>query len=318
MFLSIITPFYNNFDDVKKCISNLGRQTLNNFELILINDASTEIGGEELNMKIQSSTIPIKLIHNSKNFGPGFSRNIGIEHAEGEFITFLDSDDYLEENAVEIIFRHYKQYNFDCMVFDYYLCGEKCKIARTAFKLKQGLIKNDLAFINVSGSTCCKVYKSEVIKNNHILFPEMYIKEDMPFNKAAIYFSSVIYYYRQPLYYYIKKQKSLMHQENAYDIHNDIAAYYFLKAKIKPSSDLLECIFSKELLYAGVLHLFLNGEGKLAPKYIKEWEREYPMWYKNRYNKHFPLHLKITLLLIKLKILWPIKFIAVIKLISKF
>lgn len=100
--ISIILPTYNSEKYIDKCISSVLMQSYNNFELIIIDDASTD---KTLNKIIEYQKIDnrIKLIVNKKNMGVSYSRNIGLKEAKGDYITFIDSDDTYLENALEVM-----------------------------------------------------------------------------------------------------------------------------------------------------------------------------------------------------------------------
>ncbi len=91
---SIIIPYYNRPKKLQRCLETVLAQTYSNFEVIVIDDASTEVLGYEEDSRVQ-------IFRNAKNLGPGPSRNIGFQHAKGEFVAFLDSDDYWALNFLE-------------------------------------------------------------------------------------------------------------------------------------------------------------------------------------------------------------------------
>ena len=98
--ISIIVPVYNVEKYLDRCINSLVNQTYNNIEIILVDDKSPD-NSPELCNKWAKKDSRIKVIHKEKNEGLGFARNTGIENATGDYITFVDSDDYLANNAVE-------------------------------------------------------------------------------------------------------------------------------------------------------------------------------------------------------------------------
>lgn len=93
MRFSIIIPAYNAEKDIERALNSVFKQTFNDYEIIVIDDCSTDNTSEVLKNKDN-----IKLIHNQKNLKAGGSRNKGLDNAKGEFIIFLDADDYLAEN----------------------------------------------------------------------------------------------------------------------------------------------------------------------------------------------------------------------------
>lgn len=120
--ISIILPVYNGEDIIEKCIKSILNQTYENFELIIINDASSDNTTNIIN-EISKKDSRIKIIHNKKNSGVSKSRNLGIEEATGEYITFIDSDDFYEKNALEIMHKLITEHDVDALRFAYNICS---------------------------------------------------------------------------------------------------------------------------------------------------------------------------------------------------
>lgn len=314
MFLSIITPFYNNFDDVMQCIAFLEKQTCKDFELILVDDCSTEISITEMDALIFSKEFAVNIIHNCQNSGPGFSRNEGIENACGEYILFLDSDDWLSENTVELLKKLVIDEAYDCILFDYYLVKNKNISASTMFKMKQGIVSAKEAILFSSGSVCCKVYRLAILKQSDIRFPAIYIKEDMVFNKKALYHCKNIYYLQKKLYHYRIHPGSLMHSERACEVKNDIIAFNELKDTFKRESDILECLFVKELLYAGVLNMLCSRTSiRDIKSNLQGWLAQFPDWHRNWYLGELPIRMRVFLWALQKNQWWILEIMTFFK-----
>ena len=101
--VSIVIPVYNVEKYLKQCLESVVNQTLDKIEVICINDGSTD---NSLNiLKEYEKKYNNIIIIDQENKGPGFARNIGMKRASGKYIYFLDSDDYIELNAMEICFK---------------------------------------------------------------------------------------------------------------------------------------------------------------------------------------------------------------------
>lgn len=105
--LSIIIPVYNTESYLERSIQSIINQTLTDIEIICVDDGSTDNSGEILK-KYENIDTRIKVIELYKNYGPGYARNIGIESASGEFIGFMDSDDYVDQRFFENLFKYSK------------------------------------------------------------------------------------------------------------------------------------------------------------------------------------------------------------------
>lgn len=113
--ISVIMPVYNVDKYIKKCLDSLLAQTYKNFEVICINDSSPDCSGQIVSMYSDFDS-RIKLISNDKNIGAGLSRNKGVDLATGDYVLFLDPDDWLEENALEILVKNIDLYNYPDVV----------------------------------------------------------------------------------------------------------------------------------------------------------------------------------------------------------
>ena len=182
--ISIIVPIYNAEKYIKKCVNSLINQTKKELEIILINDGSTD---DTLKILKEYKDKRIKLFSN-KNQGIGKTRNFGISKATSEYIMFCDSDDYYEPNMCELMYDIAKKEDLDIVICDFfkeYDSGkvEPFKVASfdyTTLKETPSLLRTtNLAPWN-------KIYRTELLKNNNILFEENLKYEDTPFVAKAL------------------------------------------------------------------------------------------------------------------------------------
>jgi len=115
--VSIIIPVYNSERHLSSCLESAIGQSYENIEIILINDGSTDNSGMMCD-EYANKDKRIKVIH-KKNSGPSSARNAGIESARGEFIFFLDADDYIEKDAINLLVENYRQTKADVVIGDF-------------------------------------------------------------------------------------------------------------------------------------------------------------------------------------------------------
>ena len=108
--VSIITPFYNNEETLENTVNSIKQQTYSNWELILINDASTD-ASFQIAKKLELGDSRIKVYGNTVNEGTAKSRNLGISHAKGAIVAFLDADDLWYAHKLEVQLKHFKDYD---------------------------------------------------------------------------------------------------------------------------------------------------------------------------------------------------------------
>ncbi len=116
--VSVIIPVYNVEKYISRCLDSVLEQTIQNFEVIVVNDATSD-GSAEIAEKYASRDGRIKVIHNDKNRGLMMTRKIGFENSKGKYVTFLDSDDYLPTNALELLVDAAELYSAD------FVCGNR-------------------------------------------------------------------------------------------------------------------------------------------------------------------------------------------------
>ncbi|ELE5867251.1 glycosyltransferase family 2 protein [Vibrio cholerae] len=176
--LSIIVPVYNVSEYIDKCIDTIFNQSLKkHYEVIFVNDGSTD-GSSEILLKRCHGIDNIK-IFNKENGGLSSARNYGISQAEGEYISFLDSDDWIDVDYVKNILSCINEYKADLYYFDRAFV-RKNEIKYTALPHIRGPIKENYFILpQINISACNKVYNKRVFQNN--LFPLGVIYEDVPF-----------------------------------------------------------------------------------------------------------------------------------------
>ena len=181
--VSVIIPVYNTEDYLMQSIQSIINQTYNNIELILVDDGSTD-SSPSICDSIKADNIKLKVIH-KENGGVSSARNTGILNAEGEYILFVDSDDYIEADMIEMLVNSIKKNSTDASMCGYYqVVGEK---KYTVNPYSRELLDNAQAIescLNDNGwdlSTCNKLYKySSLIKDGKLILfdTEIAIGED--------------------------------------------------------------------------------------------------------------------------------------------
>lgn len=209
--LSIIVPIYNTGIYLHKCIKSILSQKLEDFELILVDDGSKDDSSAICDEYAKQDT-RVKVIH-KQNEGVSVARNAGISIAEGEYIGFVDSDDWIETDMYEILYNIAVSKDCDIVMCDAVTkYDDKPDEGDTIAQLKcSGLIyKKDIhpeLLREMAGSACRCIYKNYLIKNNKIRFPQnVPLSEDRVFNILAFGYTKSVYYTKTPLYNrYVRK-----------------------------------------------------------------------------------------------------------------
>lgn len=211
---SIIIPVYNSKDYIKECIESLQRQSFQNFEVIFVNDGSTDGSGDLCeNIAETINEIPIRVFH-QENSGQIEARYHGIRNAYGEYCCFLDSDDTLTSNALEEISMVVDTYSSDAIIFNGQRClnGDSFPFwpeynSEVTFYSGDGIkrIKKDLIFTRRLNNLAFKAIRTSILKSSIIYNNVTFIREEedlmmqLPiFDKveSVVYIPKVLYNYR--------------------------------------------------------------------------------------------------------------------------
>lgn len=218
--VSVIVPVYNVEQYLNKCISSICSQTYKNIEIILVNDGSTDNSGlicDEYAKKDRR----IQVIHN-QNGGVSSARNSGLRCAKGEFVLFVDSDDYIEEKLIEICIKSFKIKRVDMIIFNYIKETDTgIRLRNSHFKsLKQDIksskkkirfITNNVLQYKSGWEPWNRMFRTKIIKQNNILFLDgVSFSEDLFFLLKYLLNSSKIEVIKTPLYHYVDRGNSAM------------------------------------------------------------------------------------------------------------
>ncbi len=205
--VSVIIPCYNSFHLMDRCLKSLENQSFKNFEVIIVDDCSTDTSYKDIISYQTKSQLQMKVYQTVVNSGPGPTRNLGIDNCSGEYITFLDSDDWVEPDWLMQMTRILRQdRDIDCVFFDYYMQrGSSNRYQQMVHHCNEGYISRHDALLFANVSTCGKIFKSQIIMEHNIRFPDIRRKEDMPFNKIAIANCAKHYYYKKPFSFFCQR-----------------------------------------------------------------------------------------------------------------
>lgn len=206
--VSIIIPVYNTEKYIEKCLNSLVNQTLKDIEIIIINDGSTD--NSIITVRNFANNDPRIKILNQLNQKQGAARNNGMKIAQGEYIGFVDSDDWVDLDYFEKLYYAAKQYNSDiALATNVRIGGGKTKKRLNIERVEYVSKLQDKIDIGKQPKNPCptnKIYRASLLKEHNILFPERVYCEDKLFTIQAVYYANGIvtvpginyYYFRNP------------------------------------------------------------------------------------------------------------------------
>ncbi len=220
MQLSIVVPVYNVEKYISKCIESIVAQTNKNFELILVDDGSTDNSGSVCDQYARKYDF-IRVYH-IQNRGIGGARNYGVKHAEGEYILFVDADDYIANKTVDVFYKLEEQKKTDIVVMAELEVAEN-EEPTTETSCASQILKNIqeytreqaielLGYVDkILNSSCGKIINKEILCA--IPFTEKVIYEDYETTYQMLNLANRIIYIPSSMYYYVQRNGSIMHSK---------------------------------------------------------------------------------------------------------
>ena len=290
--VSVIVPFYNVGPYIEKCLDSLVNQTLEDIEIILVNDGSQDNSDQKV--KQYQIKYPYKIkCYEKPNGGLGDARNYGINYATGEYIAFLDSDDYIEPTMYEEMYQMAKQENADMVECDFWWEYPKKKredIGTEYLNQKDMMEKARVVAWN-------KLIKTEIYQN----YPKARFSvglryEDVEgFYKILPYINKVAYV-RKCFVHYIQRQGSISNTQNKrnediFKVLDNTIDYYKHNNLYDEFKEQLEYIYARYLLCSSFLRIVKIKDKNIKNELLnKTWENlnsKFPNWKKNKIlNEH--------------------------------
>lgn len=227
--VSIVVPVYNVAEYLDECISTLVEQTYRNIEIILVNDGSTD-NSMEICRKWQITDPRIQL-YNNTNHGVSYTRNFAMERSNGDYITFVDSDDKVSEDYIKVLVETMEATSAEMSVTSYscFKDGEDAAF----FEIEDSLVKKcdiEMAFYTLTrGMPWAKLYKKEIIQKYNLKFNEnIHVSEDLLFNIQYSAHCSTLAFNKSQLYGYRQRSNSAAHNTVSLKWFSCLKVYKYL------------------------------------------------------------------------------------------
>lgn len=244
--VSVVIPVYNSEKYLKKCIDSLLEQTLKNFEIVIVNDGSQD-GSQEIIQSYMENYPGMFKVLTTENGGQGRARNLGIQMTTGEYISFVDSDDYVSAEMLQEMYNKAKSENADLVTCNYSYVDEKGKEKLMIPKVPKN--QRDM-FIDPDVSPCNKIYRGRILRNSGVKFPEGYFYEDTAYYFMLIPYMKNISTVQKSFYYYVLHGDSSVHGmqgervKHIFPVMNSMVQYYKEKGMYERYRDEIEYALS--------------------------------------------------------------------------
>lgn len=287
--VSVIIPVYNVEKYINRCLISIRNQTLKEIEVIIVNDGSQDRSVEIIQDFIQSSKQKVLLLE-KENGGLSDARNFGIPYATGEYITFLDSDDYIEKEMYSELYEEAKKLDLDYISCDFiWEYPDKQKTDR-------GRINNSIQdmFIYERVVAWNKLIRRKIIIEHNIRFSKGLYYEDIDFFYKLLPYLNSYSYYPVPFVHYIQRDSSISNVQtektaDIFQILENVENYYIEQNLYEKYFSLIEYSFARYLLCSSFFRMTKIKDNALFLKLTnRNWQylhSKYPNWRKNYHLK---------------------------------
>ena len=284
--VTIIIPVYNVENYIERCLDSVINQTMEDIQIIVVNDGSTDSSKEKIK-KYQDKIIYLE----KENGGLSSSRNFGLKYATGEYIAFLDSDDYVQKETYGKIYELAKKENSDmvqCGFIWEYPKKKKKAIVEVCKNKNELMVKGRVEAWN-------KLIKRKIIEEHNIQFPEGLIYEDMEFFFKLIPYLNKVSYIDEDFIHYVQRNNSIANTQNEktkdiFIILENIINYYKEKNIYENFKTELEYNYVKVLLCSSLKRMCKIKDKKRRKELLNEtWNNinyKFPNWKENKILKN--------------------------------
>ena len=288
--VSVIVPFYNVENYIEKCLETLVNQTLKDIEIILVNDGSKDRSIDIVNKFLKQ--YPEKIVYLEKeNGGLSDARNFGIPHAKGEYIAFLDSDDYVEKDMYENMYELAKKEDSDMVECDFYweYPDKLKKDEGTIYHGKKEMIEK------VRVVAWNKLIKKEILEKSDVKFPKGLRYEDVEFTYKLVPYIEKVSFLKKPCVHYVQREGSISNKQNErnkeiFDVLDNVINYYKEKNIYDTYKDELEYVYVRYAFCSSLLRIVKIKDEDIQQKLLDlTWDNvnsKFPNWKNNTILKN--------------------------------
>lgn len=295
--VSVIVPVYGVEDYILKCMDSLVNQTLRDIEIIVVNDGTKDKSIDLIKENYNDERIKI---YDKENGGVAKARNFGVSKAKGKYLFFVDSDDFLKKESIEVLYRKANSKNCDLVICDYYKYYDDENYEVISL-VKHYDCHNSTSIVTAMPGPVCKLIKRDFYLNNKIAFMENNAFEDNAIMPLVGALAKKYDYIQEPLYYYLQREGSSLNKKyydkrwedifsSLENLHNKFIEYDVFEEYYQE----LEYIYIEYLLHAANLRFIDYKEGLVNIKKIsKVMKDKFPKWRNNKYYKKESIKYKI-------------------------
>ena len=319
--VSIIVPVYGVEKYIDKCLDSLVKQSLKEIEVIVVNDGTKDNSQKIIDKYVKKYPDKIKS-YIKENGGQGSARNYGLKKASGEYIGYVDSDDFIEKDMYKKLYNKAKEKDYDIVVCGNYNVSEDYQNKNVdAFISNYNSDLENIFFGKMA--VWNKIYKRDILIKNKLEFKEKVWYEDLAFTLKAIMNSNTFAFIDEPLYDYLIREGSTMNNSNVQgnleilDAFNDILSYIKHNKK-EEYFDKVEFLAIDHIYISAIVRILkANADNKIKKETVNElicyMNKNFHNYKNNKYINTLSRNRKIIYKLINLKMYNLVNLIFKIK-----
>lgn len=293
---SVIIPTYNSEHTVIRCLKSVLEQTHAFHEIVMVDDASSDGTVKVASEYLSKQSIPYRIVEKEVNSGPGDSRNRGLSFVTGDYVTFLDSDDWYALDFLEHIVGILNENDSDIVLSEHYKFYNDKRVIRVALPagLRDSSSQREIVAL-ASQALWSMVVRTELLKR--FTLPHLYNCEDAALVPVILLQAQNIALLRKPTYYYYQRQDSLSNAVSSRTVYDMLAAFAFIEEHGDSAfQEEMEHLGIKIVLYGAVLNAIKSHESRSAIfQFVDRFVTKYPKWYHNKYNSSLGLSKRLFL-----------------------
>jgi len=301
--VSVIVPVYNVEKYLAKCLNSLVTQTLEEIEIIVVNDGTQDNSQSIIDTYVKQN--PQKVYSYIKqNGGLGDARNYGLQYANAEYIGFVDSDDYVKSDMYEKLYECAIRDNSELVLCDIEYIWENSQERKLlkGYKYVDGIEKNKSVFLSPLFAWN-KLYRKDLFIKYNLKYPKRLWYEDIPVTIPLFAFARNISYVEEVLIYYVQRDSSIMASKNTskmrdiFEVLKQVYEFYDSYNLLKIYHFELEYLFIEQLMLYGSFRFYRsNSSYKLMKEALSVMHDYFPKWRNNPYvqtlHPHYQFYLK--------------------------
>lgn len=284
--VSVVVPVYNVQEYIEKCLETLVNQTLKDIEIIIVNDGSTDNSEKIIKKYIEKYPEKIKY-YVKENGGLSDARNYGLKYVTGDYIAFLDSDDYVDETLYEKMYNKAIEENCDFVECDFIWKYDKKEVKDTG----DIYLDKHKMLANARVVAWNKLIKRTLLQQAHVQFPVGLRYEDIEFFYKLLPSIRKFGFVKENLIYYVQRKESIVNSQNEktkeiFEVLQNVLDYYKKNNLYQEYKEELEYNYARILLCSSLFRIIKIKDKKIRKKLLYEtWKNlnnKFPNWKKNK------------------------------------